>query len=85
MTDLPRYRSHKIVQAAPIAGWSGLVVCVRLGEEQIDNVVVPANFFARGVPKSADYLVVYADGDMSWSPRQAFEDGYTLLRARVEE
>jgi len=66
------YRSHKVVEA-------GVIVeiepgRVKVGHEWID---VPANIFARGEPTlGEDYLVLYADGYISWSPRKAFEDSY---------
>lgn len=36
--------------------------------------------FARGLPQTLHfYLVQYDDGYTSWSPKDAFEQGYTLL------
>jgi hypothetical protein len=38
------------------------------------------NFFGRGSPAVGDYLVRYEpEGYLSWSPKKAFEDGYTEI------
>ncbi len=87
MTDtptLPRYRSHKIVEAAPIYTDGGQAigephVVVDLPDGKPVAVHVPASFFARGKPERGDYLVRYEDGYLSWSPKKAFEEGYTLI------
>lgn len=81
MSEMPTYVSHKRVKAAPIAAaefnadGSGKVA-LRTG----DLVEVPAGFASRGVPSEGDYLVQYEpDGYLSWSPKKAFEDGYTRV------
>jgi hypothetical protein len=82
-----RYRSHKVVEAAPIHGISGVnaevpfVDILTPGDAIVAGyrVEVPGNFFARGNPSPGDYLVRYEDGYLSWSPKQAFEDGYTVV------
>ena len=90
MVSLPRYQSHKIVEAAPIiayertepcAVWvrSHLNVTTHIDEAQTEKIGVPSDYFARGVPGIGDYFVRYEDGYMSWSPKQAFEDGYALV------
>ena len=80
--DLPEYRSHKIVRAAPIVRWSqraeGTTVYVDVGGVHY-TVEAKANIFARGEPKPGDYLVVYDDDYVSWSPKRAFEEGYTRI------
>lgn len=81
-TAFPRYQSHKIVQAAPVTAWHSEVpvVYVNANDPEGDvRVSVPASIFARGEPKVGDYLVVYEDGYMSFSPKGVFEEGYTLL------
>lgn len=85
-----KYQCHKTVEAAEIVGvytphgaaTEGYVNfldtdgkrCVQLAETG------KGNLFARGRPHVGDYLVKYDDGYMAWSPKQAFEDGYTLIR-----
>lgn len=77
-----QWRSHKIVEAEPITSYddSGFRKFVTTGEGfTIYRHEVPGNFFDRGKPAIGDYLVRYADGYMSWSPKRAFEEGYTLV------
>ncbi|MFL5063509.1 MAG: hypothetical protein ACJ8FU_08475 [Xanthobacteraceae bacterium] len=79
LPDLPQYRSHKIVRAAPI-NWIYKKPAVRVEiDGQLHVIDVPQNFYARSVPGPGDYLVVYSDGYMSWSPKAVFEAGYTKL------
>lgn len=81
-----RYRCHKLVEAAPIIGWfdpnaitaQGPHVTVGSGANT-ETVNVPNTFFARGIPAVGDYLVRYEDGYLSWSPKKAFEDGYSAI------
>jgi hypothetical protein len=40
---------------------------------------VSKTFIARGAPKIGDYFVIYEDGYQSWSPKAAFESGYTKV------
>lgn len=80
MFDMPVYRSHKLVQAAPIISATAIdhqaSVVVRLGNIEVEYIV-PGSVFARGWPVAGDYLVKYRDGYLSWSPKKEFEDGYT--------
>lgn len=83
--DLPRYLCHKEVQALQIfcvedeqphnegARW------VQFNDHKYAPVLAPKEMFARYVPVSGDYYVVYADGYESFSPKRAFEEGYTRL------
>ncbi len=78
---LPRYRSHKIVRAATIAGFEKKVgndeiVRLNLGAERAPMIRLAPSVFARGWPVVGDYIVVYDDGYVSWSPKRAFEEGY---------
>ena len=82
--QLPAYTSHKTVRAAQIltvADDLKSVVVSLLGpkeEAPTTTIEVDPKTFARGVPVAGDYLVVYQDGYVSWSPRAAFKEGYTL-------
>jgi hypothetical protein len=76
------WRSQKIVEAEPITSYddSGFRKFVTTGEGVTTwRHEAPGNFFARGRPRIGDYLVRYADGYMSWIPKRAFEEGYTLV------
>jgi len=75
---MDRYKSHKIVEAAEIVQHGDEFVVVRGADGVEQTIAVPENFAARGEPSNGDYLVRYLpDGYLSWSPRAAFEDGYT--------
>jgi hypothetical protein len=88
MTDWPKYRSHKIVEALPIVAIeeeplpSGHGMTRLLFVEPDDK---GRRSFFPSVPAMAeraevgDYAVRYDDGFRSISPRAAFEDGYTRV------
>jgi hypothetical protein len=79
-----RYRSHKVVEAAPIAAaelkadGSGKVA---IGDGTV--IEVPPGFQRKpgdllsAVESTGAVLVRYSDGYLSWSPRAAFLEGYT--------
>lgn len=81
--SLPRYSSHKIVRAAKISsigpdtnGTHNLNL--RLPNGDIQSYGVSPDYVKKHEPKVGGYLVVYEDGYESWSPADAFEQGYTL-------
>ena len=78
---MKRYRSHKIVEAAQIDGWFAPGSATPSGGVIVagEDILAPPGFFARGNPHPGDYLVRYEDGYLSWSPKKAFEEGYTLV------
>jgi hypothetical protein len=49
-------------------------------EEGYAAFPVSRQFMIKHTPKVGGYYVVYADGYKSWSPAQAFEEGYTRVR-----
>lgn len=75
MREMRRYVCHKEVWALKIAAVSGTVIMpadsdylpIDLGEE----------FVAKHKPEAGGYYVQYADGYKSFSPAEAFENGYT--------
>ena len=80
MRDLPRYKSHKIVQAARIRAImvntdDGINTLALEGGESVQVV----KGYMRHNPEPGGYYVRYPDGYESWSPAEAFEDGYTLV------
>lgn len=85
--DIPSWKSHKIVRADRVkhieafgtgdASPGKYLVYLDGGA----RVEVKPDVFARGKPQIRDFLVIYDDGYVSWSPAKAFEDGYTLLAA----
>jgi len=83
--EVPRYRSHKEVQALKIA--QVLVVnpdgsvTLAIDDEGFDPVTVSKEVVLRYMPLPGDYLVMYQDGYHSISPAKAFEEGYTHIKA----
>lgn len=89
---MPRYRSHKQVWALKIAAiefdrdradaenretdGSATITPVESGYAPLK---VDAAYVRKHDPKAGGYYVVYADGYKSWSPAEAFEDGYTRV------
>lgn len=96
-TELPLYNCHKQVRAAKITSIRGepdgshVLVLASLQDDGGDPLlaVVPADFIAKHSPAIGGYFVLYKDGYSSYSPADAFEDGYALagakLAARVAE
>ncbi len=75
-----RWQSHKIVEAEQITSCANTITNKTVTTSDGLNAhrhEVPESFFARGLPDVGDYLVIYEDGYMSWSPKKAFEEGYT--------
>ncbi len=82
--EWPEYVSHKVVRAVKVidesivhspfgGGWD-------LHTSDGGTTHVNGDWYNRHVPESATfeggYLVKYADGYLSWSPAEAFEEGY---------
>ena len=87
--EMPKYKSHKTVWALKIKS------IVRDGEgenRETDGSAmltpeepgyapfrVDHEYMRKHNPKVGGYYVVYADGYKSFSPSEAFEDGYTRI------
>jgi hypothetical protein len=87
LAELPRYKCHKEVWAAKILdirdysdpgrnsdGSRWLVI-----EGNYAPIHVDAAYMQKHQPKTGGYYVVYKDGYKSFSPADAFEEGYTRL------
>lgn len=89
--EMPRYRSHKEVWALKIErvqmdaddarvegretdGSARLFV-----EAPYDTIRVSSSYVRKHNPQAGGYYVVYKDGYQSFSPAQAFEEGYTRI------
>ena len=89
--EMPRYRCHKDVWALKIErvqldakeaqiegretdGSARLFVEPPYGPVRVDS-----NYVRKHNPQPGGYYVVYKDGYKSFSPADAFEDGYTRL------
>lgn len=90
--ELPKYKCHKEVHAIKIAsikhghdkeGNAKFNSCVFYPDDKAyEPIEVLGDWCYSKVPLDTEdcgYLVVYADGYKSWSPTEAFEEGYTLL------
>lgn len=82
--QLPRYKCHKEVNAAKITdiqpyGTDGsrtlLMDCAGLAASSD----MTAEWVIKHKPQIGGYLVIYKDGYHSFSPAEAFEDGYTKM------
>lgn len=90
--EMPQYRSHKKVWALKIRSiiFDG-DLARKEGRETSGRAIiwpeedgyaafnVDADYVRKHDPKAGGYYVVYADGYKSWSPAEAFEEGYTRL------
>ena len=79
--SLPKYRCHKEVRAAKIAtiktptNGTGVLI---FEDENLWRVTVSKEYMQKHQPYEGGYYVKYADGYESFSPADAFEEGYTL-------
>lgn len=77
-TELPQWKCHKVVRASKIQKvmltTDGAELVLEHGSVRVDKA-----FMTKHKPQVAGYFVRYADGYESVSPREAFEEGYTLL------
>lgn len=85
--EMPRYESHKTVWALKIKdigfhgdsenGCTGGRITPE--EDGYAPFEVDGAYMNKHKPQIGGYYVVYADGYQSYSPAQAFEEGYTRL------
>ena len=89
LRELPRYRSHKVVQALKI---ERAIANPRGYELHFGNAWVPIEVPVEWVVKHSNgdadamvggYFVVYPTGYQSWSPADALECGYTPAHGAV--
>lgn len=83
--EMPKYKSHKEIHALKIGSFSGKedgTLTISPANPRYSEITVShddAVRFERMTPADLGYYVVYKDGYISWSPSEAFEDGYTLI------
>lgn len=81
--EMPKYESHKKVWALKIAAieGDGIVGGFRITPEDAGYApfLVEDAYVIKHNPQIGGYYVVYADGYKSFSPAEAFEDGYTRV------
>lgn len=80
---IPKYKCHKEVRAFKIKEVVGRTdppfILIPI-DESLDEVMVDVKYVVKHRPKIDGYYVLYDDGYESFSPAEAFEDGYTLLK-----
>ena len=81
MQQLPRYQCHKKVWALKIKEVLGPFGAIRLvfEDEDFSPITPTLDYLRKHNPQAGGYFVRYDDGYESYSPAEAFEDGYTLL------
>lgn len=83
--ELPCYRSHKHVWALKIKNVRhiesprGLTAEITPEESGYAPIMVDHSYVVKHDPQPGGYYVVYKDGYKSWSPAEAFEEGYTRI------
>jgi hypothetical protein len=90
--EMPKYTSHKTVWALKIAKLELDITLaaaedrettggawITPADEGYAKFHVPALYVAKHNPREGGYYVVYADGYKSFSPSDAFEEGYTQI------
>ena len=78
--QLPEYQCHKKVRAFKISSIEDHGdVFVLNGETSLQVCVVFKSFIDKHNPEIGGYYVRYRDGYESFSPADAFEDGYSLI------
>jgi len=78
MMAIPKWKSHKVVEAARVTGVLDEPLRWVLLTGDSVPVSVELELRARRNPIGG-YYVRYPDGYESWSPAEAFEDGYSLI------
>jgi hypothetical protein len=75
--EMPRYKCHKEVHALKIADIR--LDDILIVEAPYSAVRVSREWMEKHEPKVGGYYVVYEDGYASFSPAQAFENGYARI------
>ncbi len=79
--EKPHYHCHKVVHALKIKYLRAQDGAIVMGfvEEGYAPISLPNTYVDKHAPFSGGYYVVYPDGYTSFSPAQAFEEGYTRV------
>lgn len=75
--DAPRYRCHKIVQALEIERVANTHLFFK--EEGFPPAMVGTTWVEQHRAEPGGYYIRYEDGYTSYSPKKAFEEGYTRI------
>lgn len=79
--EMPRYTCHKQVWALRIAklDQQEASVVITPNEDGYSPFTVSSEWAERHKPEVGGYYVVYKDGYSSYSPADAFEEGYSRV------
>jgi len=89
--EMPIYKCHKEVWALKIGGLQYInaegddtaesdgIMLLTPADDGYAPFVVDKEYVQKHKPKVGGYYVVYRDGYKSFSPAEAFEEGYTRL------
>ncbi len=92
--EMPKYRSHKKVWALKLAEVKRIGGATTKADDDCEQeltgllypedstygaIHVDAEYMRKHNPQAGGYFVVYEGGYKSWSPADAFEDGYTRI------
>lgn len=90
--EMPQYKSHKLIWALKIREIVFDSDLAKTENRETDGsaTIIPEDkeyapfkvdhaYCRKHQPKPGGYYVVYKDGYKSWSPADAFEDGYTKI------
>lgn len=75
--EMPRYKCHKEVWALKIKAVDGLVITPE--DKRYSPFTVEPDWMQRNNCVAGGYYVVDKDGYKSFSPAEAFEDGYSTV------
>lgn len=90
--EMPAYKSHKTVHALQITSivqapashvHPGGSWFLHFFEDGYAPIEVSHDWYAKHGPHQGGYFVVYKDGYRSFSPRESFETGHTLIDAHA--
>jgi len=76
--EMPRYVCHKVVHALQIQAVIGSNLVFE--DSDFDDRDMGHEWVSKHQPVAGGWLVVYKDGYESFSPAEAFEDGYTRIK-----
>lgn len=92
--ELPLYQCHKKVRASKIlsiepVGENGrYLIKLDVNQSEVGKKIYEANvnqdWFNKHNPEVGGYFVRYEDGYLSYSPKEAFESGYTAIKEEPE-
>lgn len=91
--QMPLYQCHKQVRALKIKEiikkpvslgehYNGFTYDLVFEDQDFPPYTITAQFMKRSHCKVGGYFIQYEDGYLSYSPAEAFEDGYTRLSSR---